>query len=265
MSEENKINISKEQIQSWNVFIAVPCYDSQITEPFFVSLLQTCLYFKQIGLNFTVCTISDSLINRARNNLVAKFMASKECTHLMFIDCDIQFDHEAILKLLWIDKDVVTASYPIKEIDWEKVRTQSISGAEAKDLPSLATRNVVHLTKEGQTTVNIDKGALEIYEAGTGFMLIKRQVFDKMIKKYKKLKFADDTGAIKGEEREYTYAFFNSYIDDDGRFLSEDYGFCRYWQKIGGLIWLDSSINLNHFGRMKYLGNMSEYLKSEIQ
>jgi hypothetical protein len=265
MSENNTINISKEQIASWNVFIAVPCYDSHITEPFFVSLLQTCLYFKQIGLPFTVCTISDSLINRARNNLVAKFMASRDCTHIMFIDSDIQFDNEAILKLLWQDKDVVTASYPIKEIDWEKVKAHSIAGVDSKDLPSLATRNVVHLAKPGQQTIQVDKGALEIYEAGTGFMLIKREVFDKMIKKYKKLKFIDDTGAINGEEKDYTYAFFNSYIDEDGRFLSEDYGFCRYYQKIGGSIWLDPNINLNHFGRMKYIGNMTEYLNSVIQ
>lgn len=262
---EDKINITKEQLESWNIFFAIPCYDSSITEPFFISFLQTALYLKQVGVNYSVCTISDSLINRARNNLVAKFMANKECTHLMFIDSDIQFDHEAILKMLWHDKDVMTASYPIKEIDWVKVKQMSIDGKEPSEILPNASRHVVHLTGPGQDKVNVDKGALEVYEAGTGFMLIKREVIEKMIKKYKKLKFKDDTGAITGEENEYTYAFFNSYIDEDGRFLSEDYGFCRYLQKMNGKIWLDPSINLNHFGRMKYSGNMMEYLAGIIQ
>jgi len=265
--EEQQINITipKEKLQEWNVFFALPCYDSHVTEPFMMSFLQTCLFFKEIGLKYSVCTISDSLINRARNNLVAKFMGNPDFTHMVFIDVDLQFDKEAILKLLWHEKDVMTASYPIKEINWDKVKEGASKDLEAKDLMEYATRYVVHMTKPGETQLNIDNGAIECYEAGTGFMLIRRQVFDKMFKKYKKLKYKDDTGALSGNEVENAYALFNSYVDDDGRFLSEDYGFCRYWQKIGGKIWVDPTINLTHFGRIKYTGKMLEFLKRITQ
>jgi hypothetical protein len=265
--EEQPINItiSKEQLENWHVFFALPCYDSHVTEPFMMSFLQTALYFKEIGLKYSVCTISDSLINRARNNLVAKFMGNPDYTHMIFIDVDLQFDKQAVLKMLWHDKDVMTASYPIKEISWDKVKEGAQADIAAVDLMEYATRYVVHMTKPGENQLNIENGAIECYEAGTGFMLIKRQVFDKMFKKYKKLKYNDDTGALNGLERENSYALFNSYVDDDGRFLSEDYGFCRYWQKMGGKIWVDPTINLTHFGRIKYTGKMLEFLKRITQ
>lgn len=265
--EEQQINITipKEKLQEWNVFFALPCYDSHVTEPFMMSFLQSCIYFKEIGLKYSVCTISDSLINRARNNLVAKFMGNPDFTHMVFIDVDLEFNKEAILKLLWHDKDVITASYPIKEINWDKVKEGSKADIASEDLMEFATRYVVHMTKPGENQLNIDNGAIECYEAGTGFMLIKRQVFDKMFKKYKKLKYKDDTNSLHGEEINNAYALFNSYVDDDGRFLSEDYGFCRYWQKVGGKIWVDPTINLKHFGRIKYTGKMLEFLKRITQ
>jgi len=259
--EKTNIIISKEQIQEWNILFALPCYDSHVTEPFMMSLLQALLYYKEIGLKYSVCTISDSLISRARNNLAAKFMANPDFTHMMCIDADIQFDKESVLKLLWHDKEVITASYPVKEIDWDKVKEGVLSEVETSSLLEYSAKYVVHLAKPGETKLNTEKGAIECYEAGTGFMLIKRQVFEKMFKKYKKLKYKDDTGALVGAEKENAYALFNSYIDDDGRFLSEDYGFCRYWQKSGGKVWIDPSIDLSHFGRIKYQGKMLNFLK----
>ena len=101
--EEQQINITipKEKLQEWNVFFALPCYDSHVTEPFMMSFLQTCLFFKEIGLKYSVCTISDSLINRARNNLVAKFLANPKVSNLKsFGDYTASFPtlYERVLK-----------------------------------------------------------------------------------------------------------------------------------------------------------------------
>jgi len=265
--EEQRINIEipKEKFQKWNLFFAIPCYDFYITEPFMMSLLQALIYYKEIGIKYSICTISDSLIARARNNLTAKFMANESFTHMVFIDPDIKFEKESVLKLLWHDKDIVAAPYPVQEIDWDKIKEGVNNNIESKDLMQYAARYVVHLAKPGQTQLNLEKGAIECYEVGTGFMVIKREVFQKMFKKYKKLKYKDDTGALSAKEAEHSYAFFNSYIDDDGRLLSEDYGFCHYWQKIGGKIWVDPSIDLTHFGRIKYQGKMLEFLRRITQ
>jgi len=263
--EKQNIEVEASDINKWCPMFGLPCYDRQLTEPFFMSFMKTVMYNKDIGLKFAVSTITDSLINRARNNLVAKFLANPKFTHLIFIDVDLEFEAQDILKMLWHDKEIITGSYPIKEINWDKVKEGAQADMASSDLMEFSTRYVVHLTKPGENQLNIDNGAIECYEAGTGFMVIKRQVFDKMFKKYKKLKYNDDTGALNGPEKENSYALFNSYVDDDGRFLSEDYGFCRYWQKMGGKIWVDPTINLTHFGRIKYTGKMLDYLKRITQ
>lgn len=241
--------------------IAVPCYDQLVTEPFFMSMMKTIIAFKDIGLKFGISTLSDSLITRARNQLVAKFMDNEEFTHLMFIDADIGWVPDDILKMLWHDKDIITGSYPIKNIDWNKVHKLANEGVNADSLMAESLRYVVNPVKDREGSIPIEKGALSIYDAGTGFMMIKREVFTKMFSQYPDLKYNDDTGSLTKGERQYTYALFNSYVDDDGRLLSEDYGFCRYWQNMNGQIWVDPTIELSHLGRMKYQGKMIDSLK----
>jgi len=260
-----KIEISHEQINSWYPLIAVPCYDQQLTEPFYMSSIKMAMGFKDAGLKFAISTISDSLINRARNNLIAKFMSNPDFTHIMFIDADIGFDYEDIIKMLWHEKDIMTGSYPIKSIRWDKVAKLVNENTPVDQLMAKSLRYVVNPVKDQRGVVQVDNGAINIYDAGTGFMLIKREVIEKMIEEYPHLKFKDDTGSLSEEEKKWTYAFFNSYIDTDGRFLSEDYGFCRYWQDMGGSVWVDPSIDMLHIGRMKFEGRMMDYLETIAQ
>lgn len=259
---EQTIEITQEEIESWYPMIALPCYDQLISEPTVMSLVRTVMQFKEIGLKFSICTMSDSLISRARNQIAAKFLANKEFTHLMFIDCDLGFIGDDIIKLLWHDKDIMTAAYPIKNIDWELVAKNAKDGMDSEKLMESSLRYVVNTVKSGGGNVRVDKGAVEVYDAGTGFMLIKREVFEKLIDKYPELKYQDDTGGLQEDEKDYTYAFFNSYVDPEtNRFLSEDYGFCRYWQEIGGGVWTDPSIEMLHLGRMRYQGTMLNWLE----
>lgn len=262
---EQKIEISHDQLDSWYPMIAVPCYDQQVSEPFFMSTIKMAMGFKDLGLQFALSTISDSLITRARNNLVAKFMANKAFTHIMFIDADIGFDYEDIIKMLWHEKEIITGSYPIKSIDWKKVMKLVNDGIDIDELMPKSLRYVVNPVKGRKGEIEVDNGALKIYDAGTGFMLIKREVIEKMIDEYPELKFKDDTGSLSDEEKKWTYNFFDAYIDDDGRLLSEDYGFCRYWQKVGGSVWVDPSIDMLHLGRMKYEGRMIDFLETIVQ
>jgi hypothetical protein len=254
------IEISNTQIESWYPLIALPCYDRQLSEPTVMSLIKMSMAFRDIGLKFGISTISDSLISRGRNQLVGKFMANKAFTHIMFIDVDLAFNHEDVLKLLWHDKEVMTGAYPIKEILWNKVIKLANEGCEKEKIAEKSTRFVVNPVMGENRKVRVDNGAISIHDAGTGFMLIKRETFEKLFEAYPELKYRDDTGSLKGDELDNTYGLFNSYVDDDGRFLSEDYGFCRYWQKIGGEVWVDPSIELVHLGRFEYKGRMIDWL-----
>lgn len=264
--QEETIEITNEEIASWYPMLALPCYDSLITEPTVMSLIRTVMGFKEIGLKFSICTMSDSLISRARNQIVAKFLANPEFTHLMFIDCDLGFSPDDILKLLWHNKDIATGAYPIKDINWNKVVDNVKKGVPAENLLENSLRFVVNPVKdETSNRIEIDRGAMSVYDAGTGFMLIKREVFIKLIEAYPDLKYNDDTGGLTAEEMNWTYAFFNSYVDPvKHRFLSEDYGFCRYWQEIGGKVWTDPSIEMIHLGRLRYKATMTTWLEQNI-
>ena len=172
--ETQSIEISSDQLAKWNVLFAIPCYDQQISEPTMMSLIKTLMYFRDHSMKFAVATITDSLINRARNNMSAKFLGNEQFTHMMFIDADISWEPEDIIKLLWHDKEVMTAAYPIKSIDWEKVAKNVKNGVAVEDLAAKSVRFVVNPVKD-QTTLNVENGAIEIFDAGTGFMLIKKR------------------------------------------------------------------------------------------
>jgi len=261
---EQTIEIDQEQIASWYPMIATPCYDQQVSEPYFMSMIKASMGFKELSMKFAVSTVSDSLVTRARDNLIAKFMSNPDFTHIMFIDADIGFDYEDIVRMLWHNKDVITGSYPIKTINWNKIEKLVSDGIPSKDLMAKSLRYVVNPVKSRGGEVEVENGALKIYDAGTGFMLIKREVIEKMIDAYPEMKFKDDTGSLSEEEKKWTYHFFADYIDDDGRLLSEDYGFCRYWQKIGGDVWFVASVDMLHLGRMKYEGKMIDFLETIV-
>lgn len=264
--ETQEIEISHEETSKWNVLFAIPCYDQLISEPTVLSLIKTMMYFRDHNIKFGLCTVTDSLINRARNSVTAKFMAYGS-THLMFIDADIGWEPESIIKLLWHDKDIVTAAYPIKQIDWKQVEANVKKGIPSEELAENSVRFVVNAVKDKDNlNLSISNGAVEIFDAGTGFMLIKREAILSLIDKYPELKYSDDTGSLNDEEKKWTYAFFNSYVDPHlNRFLSEDYGFCRYYQNIGGKIWVEPAIELTHIGRMKYKGTMMTFLQKHAK
>ena len=121
---------------------------------------------------------NESLIPRARNYLCDEFLRS-EYTHLMFIDADIHFDPRDVLTLAALDKDIIGGPYPKKCIAWEKVRNAVDMGLADKDPQILEeyTGDYVFNPVENTKKINVND-PVEVLEIGTGFMMIKRQVFD---------------------------------------------------------------------------------------
>tara|TARA_R110000764_G_scaffold234711_1_gene328745 strand:- start:589 stop:1236 length:648 start_codon:yes stop_codon:yes gene_type:complete len=197
------------------------------------------------NINFRITTLrNESLVPRARNILNAMFLEAKECTHLMFIDADIEFEPESIIRMLAMDKDLITGAYP------------------KKTLPVDYAINLKFADEE-RTQVKVDMGAVEVLDASTGFWLMKREVVDRMIEGYPELFYLNDS-SIDPKFNEYCYSFFDTIHDpDDNRYLSEDYTFCRRWQKIGGQIWLDPNTKLNHVGSYTFEGNVNKIFNWE--
>jgi len=259
-----QVQLSVEEIRKNKFFIATPCYGGQLNEPYFRSVIKMMTFFNghQIPLAFGTIA-NESLVTRARNVLVAYFLAS-DYTHLMFVDADIEFQTEDILKLYAHKKDVVVGAYPKKGVAWDKIRANLIDPANKdkslsdRDMASFGSDYAINfkfVNKEAKT-IGVENGLIKLHDAGTGFMMISREAILKMIKAYPELKYNNDVNIANADLKDHFYALFDTMIDPiDRRYLSEDYTFCRRWQEIGGDVWLDPSISLNHYGHFCFQGN----------
>ena len=199
------------------LFIATPCYGGMMTMFTAKSLmgLTSLLTEKKIDFQFYGLA-NEALIPRARNYCVEEFLRS-DATYLMFIDSDIIFKPEDVLKLLDDDKNIIGAAYPRKE------------------------RNGGHVGGEGNGIQRVDY-------LGTGFLMIKREVFEGL--KDDKIKYYPDHQGTKFDGQHSIYAFFDCGIVDS-RYLSEDYMFCHR-AKEKYTIWIDYDIKLKHVGMYFY-------------
>jgi hypothetical protein len=259
-----QVQLSVEEIRKNKFFIATPCYGGQLNEPYFRSVIKMMTFFNghQIPLAFGTIA-NESLVTRARNVLVAYFLAS-DYTHLMFVDADIEFQTEDILKLYAHKKDVVVGAYPKKGVAWDKIRSNLTDPANKdktlsdRDMASFGSDYAINfkfVNKEAKT-IAVENGLIKLHDAGTGFMMISREAILKMTKAYPELKYNNDVNIANADLKDHFYALFDTMIDPiDRRYLSEDYTFCRRWQEIGGDVWLDPSISLNHYGHFCFQGN----------
>ena len=251
------------------VMIATPCYGGQVSVYYFKSYVDLIARLTACGVDYVLSVISnESLITRARNTIASNFLEYKDdkgkLDYLLFIDADIQFHPDAVLRLLLHNKDIVTAAYPMKVIDFTNAEHQSLS---AHDLAIQTTSYAVNLKFDSEEQresgqLRLKNGLLELIDAATGFMLIKRRVLEIMRDSMPELAYTNDAMSVKLDgsseiKKIKHYAFFDTMIDpEDNRYLSEDYAFCRRWQKLdpGYKVWLDPFIKLNHVGNHIFQG-----------
>lgn len=236
VQKENPINPGSGvpyEFKNQHLHIGIPCYGGMVSEPTFTSFLRFTLMAQQMGLHWSLDTmVNESLVTRARNNLMAKMMTNPSATHFMFIDADIRFQPESILQMMACDKDVIGGLYPKK---------------------ALPINYVINL----KSTVTVQGDIYTVDTMGTGFLLFKRHVYEKLIAAHPECKYVDDIGLGKQYEP-MMYAIFDTIIDQRGHYLSEDWTFCRRWQVLGGDIWAHSKVLLNHSGHYEFAGDISK-------
>lgn len=250
------------------VVILTPCYGSVCFVNYVFCIIKTKEVFKyyDIPLKIEFCK-NDSLVTRARNNLVAKAMSDDTVTHLMFIDNDITWDPVNIIKLIIANKPIVGGIYPLKKYNWEKLandpeyikkmiekknnsRVKNIMDDDLLVQYSLLNYNLNHIGN----SIKIENNLTEVRHVATGFMMIKRGVIEKMSEAFPHTKYTDDVNYLEEHENKYAYALFDCGVEG-GHYLSEDWLFCNRWKKIGGKVYIDVSINLSHTGIEQYNGS----------
>lgn len=261
-----EISISSGDLRKVKLFVATPMYGGNNHGLFMkacLDLQMTCVkYGIEIRFSFL---FNESLITRARNYLTDEFLRSG-FTHLLFIDSDINYNPEDVLALIALDKDVIGGPYPKKSINWNavwngakklladpKFDASKFNPAELEGLTGDYVFNPVPGTSNFKVTE-----PLEVMEIGTGFMLVKRAVFEKFREEYPHLTYKPDhLGQANFDGSRYIHAYFDTVIDPDShRYLSEDYMFCQYWRAIGGKIWLCPWMKTTHLGTYGFQGDL---------
>lgn len=235
------------------IFLSTPCYGGLCLQAYAESVIKLQKLCVKYGIQLMLDTTeNESLVHRARNISVARFMQKTNATHFLFIDADINFDPEAVIRLLASGHDVSCAVYPKKVVMWDQAVAAIAAG---KDLAK-ASASLVMNFKFAQTPI-VD-GFAEVLDGPTGFLMIKRNVFERMFEKYPELNCKNDH-----QNRDFDdyCAVFDCMIDPvNRRYLSEDYAFCRRWQMMGGQIFADVTTTLGHIGNLRFVGKLEDRL-----
>ena len=211
-----------------NIFIAVTLYDDKIFGKCSDSILKNCIAL--INANHTVMPfyMSDLYIDRARNICVHAFLKSN-CDEMIFVDSDLAFDDDAMLKLIEHDKDIVAGCYRYKKNEVE------FTG---------------HLDFSRENNCKEEETGLAYMErVPTGFMRIKRSVFERIEEHYQ----------LQPDEREIIPFFATGrQFHGDDNWYGEDVYFCKLWTDMGGVLMCEPNINFNHMGTEEHKGNFFE-------
>jgi len=245
-----------EEVKVPYLFVATPMYGGMCHGTFATSLLMTTPIFLENKMGFSFAhMMNESLITRARDSLAHDFLES-DCTHLMFIDSDIGFNPHDIIEMVKADKDIICGLYPKKEINWNQVSEAAHKGVPPQALGEYTGVFVMNAV-DGADKVEVVLGQpVEIANGGTGFMLIKREVFEKL--KDVVPTYNNDMYNIVDNVRKpkVIHQFFDTSIDttDNNRLLSEDYHFCKLARDNGFKVWAAPWAQLSHTGSYTFSG-----------
>jgi len=211
-------------LKSMNVMFATPCYISAVSMNYVTSLFGLTLDSAHAGRRCILHMHSESLITRGRNNIVAEFLRHQELTHLFWIDSDVTFDSSSVFRLLLANRDLAAGIYPIKSHNWPP-----------EGLPAGMTREQFEIRFASYPFNSIKHGALpigpfadehgfiEVEEAPTGFMCIKRNVFQRMIEHYPQLNYrpyGQPFNPRANPTEKLHWLFFDCMVDPDTSIIS---------------------------------------------
>lgn len=273
--------------------IGVPCYGGNMLYSFSRSLSQLEKHLTAQKIKYELCFIvTESLISRARNNIANHFLKRKDATHLLFLDADIAFNPNSVVRLLLARTPLCGCVYPkknlpienivqilLEEVDIEKGNTDAIRArylldtnnpnesdesklskrAAGVSLKSRALRYCVETFSEmylKEATSQHDIAFAEVKSLGTGFMMIERQVFDKIREAYPEHSYQT---LIQTDPRlmETRYDYFRVGVQDND-YLSEDWYFCRLARLQGFKSYACLLSSLRHTGAQSFFGCFGE-------
>ena len=215
------------------IFVAIPAYDHKISLKSAISLARLAQKVGEHGIEIAIGSICGcSVVSKARNLLVEEFL-NTDCTDLLFIDSDINFEPDDVLRLLaWATNYGIVAGVP---------RTRKPNG-----------NYIITLDHGDDNLLDLDEmGVVKAKRVATAFMMVQRQVFTTLRDAHPEWRYRDDNT---GND---IYAFFDFLVTPQG-YVGEDYLFCDRAREAGFEVRVDPTIKLGHMGVMEYHGDFGK-------
>jgi len=224
-------------LDKFKVYISIPAYTGNVALETCMSLLNNIRVMEKAGYDCFIDSVpGDCYIENARNKLCKSFLASS-AQNMIFVDADLSFDNNAMLKLLSKPVDIIGGAYPYR--DPERSEKYPVN---------------IMLDADGVPVGNAAFGILKAFHVPTGLMRITRNALEKM----KDEEWKDETA---------TYRFFRQGLGksigldkDDIRWTGEDVFFCNDACRKGIQVWCDPRIAFEHFGKTGTKGCLHEFM-----
>lgn len=250
-----------------SIFIAIPAYGGLIHADFAQSLLRLVQELKRNEINHIVEFLgSESLISRGRNNLVAKFYSSTEWSHILFLDADLVFNSNAILKMIIEDKELIGCPYPKKRYNWDKIKKSLTKPNETTTNGQDDQNAIADLALYTDINYNFSEGTktfsstcIEAKDIPTGCMLIRRSLITALMLKYPERQYKNNIAGLDSKMDNYFFDLFGTGVINN-IYLSEDYYFCYLCKTLGVKLWLETGFTFGHIGREIFYGNLAQQL-----
>jgi hypothetical protein len=243
------------QSETPSIFIGVPAFGGMIHADFASNLLGLHGKFQSAGITGMVDFVcGQSLVTHARDIAANRFLTTK-CSHLLFLDADMIFNPDDILKMIASGKDLIGAPYCRKQLDWSRIKELFARGCEPSLMSSVAGGpvNVLTIGNKPLEIPDLNEPA-EIAGIGLGVTLIAREVFAKLAQAHPSWRFKVP---LDGGGSQTVFSFFRTEIDaENGQFFSEDYTFCKDWRRIGGKVYMLPSAFTGHVGSQVFACNL---------
>ena len=231
------------------LYIATPMYGGRAHARYCRSLLSLTDRLANEGIDTTLDVVgNESLIQRARNLMADRFLRS-QATHLLFIDSDLAFEPEAVLRLLRSGLALVGGAYPKKFYNWSKIGA-CLDGRAGEDVRTAGLDYNVNLDP---SVMGVQNGFAPVLDTATGFLMISREVLEAVHRAHPELECVNDITDQTGRVQRQTYrAVFECMIDPSTRrYLSEDFSFLRRAQALGFTAHCDLLSRLTHIGTLE--------------
>ena len=234
-----------------HLVIGTPMYGGMCTSEYTQSLLNLSESANKSDVKLTTIFLgNESLIQRGRNTIAHHFMNLPDATHLLFIDADIKFRTEDIIKMIAADKSLIVGPVALKGYNWEEIRQAAVNNED--DIGR--TGGVFNINKLPGIDMVDENEPFEIEHGGNAFMMLRRDVFE-TLKPHTPIYTNGGRSLPDGVE---IYDYFRVEINKDtNHLLSEDYFLCHSYRQLGGKVWCAPWVETGHFGSHLFNGKYS--------